>query len=173
VPSRGRSIRILPGQYFDKETNLHYNVFRDYDPAIGRYVQSDPIGLTGGLNVYLYVAGDPIRRTDVLGLTGTIVAPRPIIVPWQGLSPRPFPIDPAIPFVPDRPGDDAQPRFCKLVPNGTENLGAAQGGRHKLRCTYECAGGGFFDIELDWKYPSCPDYWSEMASRGDQLACRP
>jgi RHS repeat-associated protein len=41
----------LPGQYYDKETNLHYNYFRDYEPAIGRYVQSDPIGLRPTLSV--------------------------------------------------------------------------------------------------------------------------
>src|SRR4030095_2024108 len=40
----------LPGQYFDRETNLHYNYFRDYDPGIGRYAESDPIGLVAGLN---------------------------------------------------------------------------------------------------------------------------
>jgi RHS repeat-associated protein len=43
-----RSIEVLPGQYFDKETNLHYNYYRDYDPAQGRYVESDPIGLQAG-----------------------------------------------------------------------------------------------------------------------------
>jgi RHS repeat-associated protein len=58
----------LPGQYFDKETNTHYNYFRDYNPAIGRYVQSDPIGLRGGINTYLYVGGDPLLGTDLLGL---------------------------------------------------------------------------------------------------------
>ena len=42
----------FPGQYFDRETNAHYNYFRDYDPAIGRYTRSDPIGLRGGLNAY-------------------------------------------------------------------------------------------------------------------------
>src|SRR5262249_48638804 len=40
----------LPGQYFDKETNLHYNYFRHYDPGTGGYKQSDPLGLIAGLN---------------------------------------------------------------------------------------------------------------------------
>jgi RHS repeat-associated protein len=58
----------LPGQYYDKETNLHYNYFRDYDPGIGRYVQSDLIGLHGGLNTYAYTGGDPIYVRDPSGL---------------------------------------------------------------------------------------------------------
>src|SRR5258708_39378662 len=43
----------LPGQYFDRETNVAYNVNRDYDPAIGRDVHNDPIGLQGGLDTYV------------------------------------------------------------------------------------------------------------------------
>ncbi|MBC3931932.1 hypothetical protein H8K43_09635 [Undibacterium sp. CY22W] len=57
------------GQYFDRETNLHYNYFRDYDPQTGRYIQSDPIGLRGGLNAYLFDDANPISNTDPLGLS--------------------------------------------------------------------------------------------------------
>ncbi|WP_330745848.1 RHS repeat-associated core domain-containing protein, partial [Burkholderia territorii] len=55
------------GQYFDRETGLHYNRHRYYDPGSGRFVSKDPIGLAGGINVYQY-APNPIEWIDPLGL---------------------------------------------------------------------------------------------------------
>lgn len=59
----------FPGQYYDAETGLAYNYFRDYDPGTGRYVQSDPIGLDGGSwSTYSYSDSSPLSKTDYLGL---------------------------------------------------------------------------------------------------------
>jgi RHS repeat-associated protein len=67
----------LPGQRHDAETGLHYNYFRDYDPSIGRYSESDPIGLRGGLNTYAYAHEDPLSRSDPFGLE-SFVCKRPL-----------------------------------------------------------------------------------------------
>jgi len=58
----------FPGQYYDAEKASNYNNYRDYDPSIGRYVESDPIGLVGGINTYAYVYNRPLVLQDWLGL---------------------------------------------------------------------------------------------------------
>lgn len=69
----------FPGQYVDQKTNLSYNLLRSYDATSGRYTQSDPIGLEGGLNRFGYVGGNPLSFTDPLGLYTEVVV-------WQGVG---------------------------------------------------------------------------------------
>jgi RHS repeat-associated protein len=57
----------FPGQYFDSETGTHYNGHRDYNNELGRYIESDPIGLPGGINLYVYVLDSPINWIDPFG----------------------------------------------------------------------------------------------------------
>ena len=58
----------FPGQWADAATGLYYNMRRDYEPTLGRYVSPDPLGLRAGPNPYLYVDADPMRNVDPTGL---------------------------------------------------------------------------------------------------------
>jgi RHS repeat-associated protein len=58
----------FPGQRYDAASGLNYNYFRDYEAATGRYVESDPIGLSGGISTYGYVGGNSLTGIDPLGL---------------------------------------------------------------------------------------------------------
>src|SRR5262249_35479383 len=62
----------LPRPYFDQETGWHQNGFRDYVPSWGRYLESDPIGLAGGINPYAYAAGNPVSMIDPSGTSAVL-----------------------------------------------------------------------------------------------------
>lgn len=70
----------FPGQRYDAESGLHYNVQRDYDPASGRFVTSDPLGLQGGISTYGYVKGNPLASVDPDGMLAIPLLPPPPVV---------------------------------------------------------------------------------------------
>jgi RHS repeat-associated protein len=67
----------FPGQRYDNTSGLNYNYFRDYEPGLGRYSQSDPIGLAGGISTYGYVSGSPFTRIDPYGLQSHVICANP------------------------------------------------------------------------------------------------
>jgi RHS repeat-associated protein len=103
-----------PGQRYDPTTGLNYNYYRDYDPITGRFIQSDPIGLEGGISTYAYVDGTPLTMTDPIGLSSVFFArplptslntiPRPTPAP---LNATPRPIPPEYQFLEPKAGETA------------------------------------------------------------------
>ena len=90
----------FPGQVFDAESGKHYNYFRDYDPGIGRYTESDPIGLRGGTNTFGYVLQAPTKFVDKRGLLAI------------------SPIDPGGPGWPSFPGYENPNSGCGFFSKG-------------------------------------------------------
>jgi RHS repeat-associated protein len=123
----------FPGQYYDVETGNHYNYFRDFDPSIARYIESDPIGLVAGLNTYAYVGGNPLFAADRNGLRGG-----PGIPGWGGTA---------------KPKKDPNSCECRLRAPDFVNfqldyyVGSAWG-------TFSRSGNSFVGIGLNKTYPN-------------------
>ena len=76
ITSSGPVVRLrFPGQIDYGYAGIYYNYYRDYDSNTGRYLESDPIGLSGGGNPYTYVGNQPINFIDPMGL-----------IEWSGFS---------------------------------------------------------------------------------------
>ena len=104
----------FPGQYYDEETGLHYNYFRDYSPIIGRYVEADQIGIKEGRNhLYGYVGNEPVSNVDPDGLQRGV----PIQPPGRDLLPGPPPRAPGAGDPPPGSGGCKQvmEKYCDLI----------------------------------------------------------
>ena len=102
----------FPGQYYDQETGTNYNVNRDLDPSTGRYLQSDPIGLLGGLSTYGYVSGNPLAYFDPFGLCQVAVWRNGYIAGWKSCD------EPTPPQPPQPPKPPSQNKCDPCGPYG-------------------------------------------------------
>ena len=106
----------MAGQYFDSEVGISYNYFRDYDPSVGRYVQSDPIGLQGGMNTYGYVGANALGAVDPLGLMS--VVPKVIKLGVDLCK--------------------ANPKSCGIIPPAAGGANRAHERIKQIKCQEEC-----------------------------------
>jgi RHS repeat-associated protein len=96
----GKQVRMplrFPGQWWDFASNLHDNFYRTYDPATGRYLETDPIGQAGGLNLFVYAEDNPTGNSDPNGLQAAALALPPlsatVFAPPLSVAP-PIPVPP-------------------------------------------------------------------------------
>lgn len=136
----------FPGQYADIEDNLNNNGYRDYNAALGRYQQSDPIGLLGGLNTFAYVGGSPIKLVDPRGLDNPGMGPYQLPLGWVDPSQparnyraikRKY--DCACSFLPSRALTEAVAEDMLPLGAGGGGIGAAAG----------AATGGYYGIAVE------------------------
>jgi RHS repeat-associated protein len=160
---------ILPGQYFDAETGLHQNVMRDYDPEVGRYLQPDPLGIRGQmevaaminadeespgssppeLNLYSYAYSNPLKWVDPSGEVPRLHFPTPKFKRPPKVSGRyacnaRCPTMPAVCPAPECPvvqgyGDDSSLPEAIRKAKSDANSKVPTGCQAK-HCTYKCTG---------------------------------
>ena len=99
----------FPGQEYDAITGLHYNDQRDYDPTLGRYIQSDPIGLDGGINTYAYVGNRPTVLADPFGRIPNLGS-LPAVFPDPGTLSPPSSTGPSLDDCDFGPGSSSNPQ---------------------------------------------------------------
>lgn len=120
----------FPGQYFDAESGLSYNTSRDYEAATGRFTESDPVGLNGGVSTFSYALLRPLSLSDSLGLavgpppTGPFPPEAPGRIPDVSDIPPGIPGGPWGPAAGQRAGDFWGPKqggggrtMCRWVPS--------------------------------------------------------
>jgi RHS repeat-associated protein len=143
----------FPGQFFDRETGLAQNRYRDYWSEGGRYVQSDPIGIFGGINAYTYVGGNPVSFVDSSGLarnppicSGPDCVNPPYDLTPNGPGPSPSPSVPKPPRPPRAPDSyescaNNMPTYgmcfsCCIARAARLGQGLAQGGYCREFCSH-------------------------------------
>ena len=131
IGTTSASGKVFPGQYYDMETGLHYNYFRYYDPSTGRYITSDPVGLDGGLNAYLYSEANPVTVDDPDGRNPIIKG-----IIKRLFSPKTKP-KPNTPKPKPKPGDKPT---CTLIKESAPGSLLNPMCEKCWSCTYRCTG---------------------------------
>ena len=125
VPTGTATVNLrFPGQYYDSESTLHYNWNRFYNPATGRYISSDPIGLAGGLNTFGYALQSPVVYYDPDGqqiaeTIGGCLILGGALAGWYGLTCTLNP-DQVICFPSDQ-GSNQQEQYPQSLPNTADD----------------------------------------------------